>query len=418
VRFRGIVVALPLTLMSLLVALGGCGGVLPVSGPATMDILPGQRDPTSLPYAIVKVTPKVVEVLAKNAPRLIAFNDRRRPRNIVFGIGDIVSVTIFESASGGLFVPADGGVRPGNFVTIPNQPVDVHGNISIPYAGALRALGRTQVEVQDAIVNALKSRAIEPQAIVSIVEQKTSMISVLGEGRSARIPATTTPERILDVISRAGMVTAPVVSTQAAGAAGAETWVLLERNGRRAIAPFGALVYEPANNIFVHPNDTIYLYLEPQTFLAFGAVGAQQQIPFASWRLSLAEAISRAGGLVDTQADPASVFLYRGEARDIAEAMGIDCTPYEGPMIPVIYTINLRDPAGYFLASSFEMRNKDIIYASNAFAVESTKFMTYLNTIQTTIQAPINTVTSAYGLRNIIRGTGAVPSVVSVGSTP
>jgi polysaccharide export outer membrane protein len=404
--------------MSLLVALGGCGGVLPVSGPATMDILSGQRDPTSLPYAIVKVTPKVVEVLAKNAPRLIAFNDRRRPRNIVFGIGDIVSVTIFESASGGLFVPADGGVRPGNFVTIPNQPVDVHGNISIPYAGALRALGRTQVEVQDAIVNALKSRAIEPQAIVSIVEQKTSMISVLGEGRSARIPATTTPERILDVISRAGMVTAPVVSTQAAGAAGAETWVLLERNGRRAIAPFGALVYEPANNIFVHPNDTIYLYREPQTFLAFGAVGAQQQIPFASWRLSLAEAISRAGGLVDTQADPASVFLYRGEARDIAEAMGIDCTPYEGPMIPVIYTINLRDPAGYFLASSFEMRNKDIIYASNAFAVESTKFMTYLNTIQTTIQAPINTVTSAYGLRNIIRGTGAVPSVVSVGSTP
>ena len=417
-RFRGIVVALPLTLMSLLVALGGCGGLLPVSGPATMDILSGQRDPTSLPYAIVKVTPKVIEVLSKNAPRLIAFGDRRRPRNIVFGIGDIVSVTIFESASGGLFVPADGGVRPGNFVTIPNQPVDVHGNISIPYAGAVRALGRTQVEVQDAIVNALKSRAIEPQAIVSIVEQKTSMISVLGEGRSARIPATTTPERILDVISRAGMVTAPVVSTQAAGAAGAETWVLLERGGKRAIAPFGALVYEPANNIFVHPNDTIYLYREPQTFLSFGAVGTQQQIPFGSWRLSLAEAISRAGGLLDLQADPASVFLYRGEARDIAEAMGIDCTPYEGPMIPVIYTINLRDPAGYFLASSFEMRNKDIIYASNAFAVESTKFMTYLNTIQTTIQAPINTVTSAYGLRNIIRGTGAVPSIVTAGSTP
>jgi polysaccharide export outer membrane protein len=194
--------------------------------------------------------------------------------------------------------------------------------------------------------------------------------------------------------------------------------VLLERNGRRAIAPFGALVYEPANNIYVHPNDTIYLYREPQTFLAFGAVGTQQQIAFGSWRLSLAEAISRAGGLVDTQADPAAVFLYRGEARDIAEAMGIDCSPYEGPMIPVIYTINLRDPAGYFLASSFEMRNKDIVYASNAFAVESTKFMTYLNTIQTTIQAPITTVTSAYGLRNIIRGTGAVPSIVTTASTP
>jgi polysaccharide export outer membrane protein len=218
---------------------------------------------------------------------------------------------------------------------------------------------------------------------------------------------------MLDVISRAGMVT--IAGTT--GAAGAETWVLLERNGRRAIAPFGALVYEPSNNIYVHPNDTIYLYREPQTFLAFGAVGTQQQIPFGSWKLSLAEAISKAGGLVDIQANPASVFLYRGEARDVAAAMGIDCTPYEGPVIPVIYTINLRDPAGYFLASSFEMRNKDILYISNAFAVESTKFMTYLNTINTTIQAPITTVTSAYGLRNIIQGTGAVPSVFTSGTT-
>jgi polysaccharide export outer membrane protein len=263
-------------------------------------------------------------------------------------------------------------------------------------------------------VAALKNRAIEPQVVVSTVEQKTSMISILGEGRSARVPATASPERILDVISRAGATT---VGGNSTGAAGAETWVLLERNGRRAITPFGALVFEPANNVYVHPNDTIYLYREPQTFLSFGAVGAQQQVPFGAWRLSLAEAISKSGGLVDTQADPASVFLYRGEARDVAEAMGIDCTPYQGPVIPVIYTINLRDPAGYFLASSFEMRNKDILYASNSLSVESTKFMNYLNTINTTIQGPITTVTSAYGLRNIIRGTGAVPSTFTTGAT-
>ena len=238
--------------------------------------------------------------------------------------------------------------------------------------------------MQDAIVTALKNRAIEPQVIVSMVEQKTSMISVLGEGRAARIPATATPERMLDVISRAGLV-AVGGST---GAAGAETWVILERSGKRAIAPFGALIYEPVNNVYVHPNDTIYLYREPQTFLTFGAVGAQQQVPFGTWRLSLAEAISKAGGLVDTQADPSAVFLYRGEARDVAEAMGIDVKPYEGPVIPVIYTINMRDPAGYFLATSFEMRNKDILYVSNSFSVESTKFMTYLNTVNALFRRP------------------------------
>jgi polysaccharide export outer membrane protein len=401
--------------LALITALGGCGW-MSVSGPSATDILSGQHDPVSLNYAIVKITPKVIAVQAKNLPRLIAFTDNRRPRDITFGIGDIVGVTIFEAASGGLFIPAEGGVRPGNFVAIPNQAVDIHGNITIPYAGSIRANGRTQVEVQDAIVAALKNRAIEPQVVVSLVEQKTSMITVLGEGRAAWIPANTSPERMLAVIARAGLA-ATGAGAGALGAAGASTWVLLERNGRRAIAPFGALVYEPANNIYVHPNDTIYLYLEPQTFLTFGALGTQQQVPFGFWRLSLAEAIGRAGGLVDAQADPASVFLYRGEARDVAEAMGIDCTPYEGPVIPVIYTINLRDPAGYFLASSFEMRNKDILYVSNSFSVESTKFMNYLNNINTTIQAPITTVTSAYGLRNIIQGTGAVPSVFTSGAT-
>jgi polysaccharide export outer membrane protein len=394
----------------LMTALGGCGW-MSVSGPSASDILSGQHDPVSLNYAVLKVTPKVIEVQSRNLPRLTAFAQNQRPRDITYGIGDIIGVTIFEAASGGLFIPSEGGVRPGNFVAIPNQAVDVHGNVSIPYAGSIRANGRTQVEVQDAIVAALKNRAIEPQVVVSLVEQKTSMITILGEGRSARIPATATPERLLDVISRAGLVN----TGSSTGAAGAETWVILERNGRRAIAPFGALVYESANNVYIHPNDTIYLYREPQTFLAFGAVGTQQQLPFGAWRLSLAEAISKAGGMLDVQADPASVFLYRGEARDVAEAMGIDCKPYEGPVIPVVYTINLRDPAGYFLASSFEMRNKDIIYISNAFTVESTKFMTYITTINTAIQAPITTVTSAYGLRNIIQGAGAVPSVFTTG---
>jgi polysaccharide export outer membrane protein len=43
--------------------------------------------------------------------------------------------------------------------------------------------------------------------------------------------------------------------------------------------------------------------------------------------------------------------------------------------------------------------------------------MTWLNNIQTTIQNPITTITSAYGLRNIIQGTGAVPSVITTGGT-
>ena len=404
-RILGILLSLPL-----LGALAGGCALMPVSGPESWDVWAGQHDPKNLPYAFVRVTPKVANVLAKTAPRLVAeFQDRSRPRDVRFGIGDIVSVTIFEASSGGLFIPAEAGVRPGNFITIPSQAVDVNGNISIPFAGAIRARGRTQVEIQQAIVDALKDRAIEPQAVVSIVDQRTSLISLLGDvGRPSRIPAQLTPERILDAITRAGGPAGP----------GPDEWVMLERDGRRALSPFGALIYEPANNIYVHPNDTIYLYREPQTFLTFGALGTQQQIPFGTWRITLAEAVGKAGGLRDDAADPASVFLYRGETREVAEAMGVDCSKFQGPIIPVIYNINFRNPGSYFLATTFEMRNKDVIQVSNSVSVEATKFLTYVRTINATINDPINYAINVYTLKNLLKGTSTATTAVFTGATP
>ena len=404
-RSLGIVLSLPV----LVAAVGGCA-LMPANGPSSWDVWAGQHDPKNVPYAFVRVTPKVATVLAKAAPRLVSdFPDRSRPRDIRFGIGDILSVTIFEASSGGLFIPAEAGVRPGNFINIPTQAVDINGNISIPFAGTIRARGRTQVEVQQAIVDALKDRAIEPQAVVSVVEQKTSLITVVGDvARSSRIPASLTPERILDTISRAGGPSGP----------GPDIWVSLEREGRRGLAPFGALVYEPANNIYVHPNDTIYLYREPQTFLAFGAFGNQQQIPFGTWRISLAEAVAKSGGLSDAIADPASVFIYRGETREVAEAMGIDCSKFQGPIIPVIYNFNFRNPGSQFLATTFEMRNKDVIYVANSVSTEATKFLTYIRTVNSTLNDPINYAINAYTLRGILKGTGNVSTAIFTGSAP
>jgi polysaccharide export outer membrane protein len=392
-----------------LVAAGGCA-LMPASGPQSWDVWAGQHDPKNLPYAFVRITPKVADVLRKAVPRLISeFQDRSRPKDIVFGIGDIVGVTIFEAASGGLFIPAEAGVRPGNFITIPAQAVDVNGNISIPYGGAIRARGRTQVELQQAIVDALKDRAIEPQAIVSVVEQRTSLITVLGDvARSGRIPAQLTPERMLDTISRAGGTAGP----------GPDSWVMLERDGRRALSPFGALVYEPANNIYVHPGDIIYVYREPQTYLTFGALGSQQQLPFGAWRITLAEAVAKAGGVRDTEGDPASVFLYRGETRDVAEAMGVDSSKFQGPIIPVIYNINFRNPASYFLATTFEMRNKDVIYVSNSVSVEASKFLTYVRLINATVNDPVSSAINAYTLKNIIQTGVANTAIITGAQTP
>jgi polysaccharide biosynthesis/export protein len=423
------------SISTLAVALGCAScSIMPAAGPESFDIRAGQvNDPNHLPYALVKLTPQVVDLLAQNNPRLAsAFADRRVPGDIRFGIGDVVGVTIFEAAAGGLFIPSEAGVRPGNFIALPNQQVDANGNVSVPYAGSIRAKGKTPVEVQQEIIDAVKNRAIEPQVVVSLVEQRTSLISVLGEVNSpARFPASPAGEHILDSITRAG----------GPKGQGFDTWVMLEREGRRATVPFGALVYEPSNNVYVHPNDTIFVYREPQTFIVFGAnagslsatssgtvltggapIGiaggnAQGVYSFDAWRLSLAEAVAKGGGLNDLQADASAVFLYRGETRQVAKVLGIDTARFvDGPIIPVIYEINFRDPAEYFLATRFQMRNKDVIYIANAAAVESAKVMDYLRLIVGTVNDPIVAATNAYVLKAAINGT--FPTGAAVAATP
>ena len=178
--------------------------------------------------------------------------------------------------------------------------------------------------------------------------------------------------------------------------------MVLERHGHRAAVPFGALIYEPGNNIWAWPGDTIYLYQEPQTYLAFGASGLRVSSNSAAsptssaWRMTLAEAVAAAGGLLDIQADPGSVFLYRREPRELAERLGVDCSKMDGPTVPIVYSVSFSDPAGYFLATRVQMHNKDVIFAANAQSVDITKFTTFLNAV-------ISVPTNAVGLANTIQ---------------
>jgi polysaccharide export outer membrane protein len=328
---------------------------------------------------------------------------------VQIGVGDVLSVTLYESAAGGLFFPIEGGLRNGNFLTLPNQIVDDKGMITVPYAGTIRARGRTEQEIQAAIVAALQGRALEPQAVVTVVERRNAMISVVGEvGQAVRFPASVAGERVLDAIARAGGIRSQ----------GQDTWVLLDRNNNVAVTPFEALIHEPGNNIFVHAQDTIYVYKEPQTFLALGAVTKPGQIPFEAWRMTLAEALAKAGGLMDDHAEPAWVFLYRAERHPVALEVDNECAVTQGPYVPVIYQLDLRDPAAFFLATQFPVRNKDIVYISNARAVEHAKLMQHLRLLNSTIKEPIDTAISVYTLKSLIKGASSVVVTGTTGGGP
>jgi polysaccharide export outer membrane protein len=388
----------------------GQSGCVPTTGPrgelvewsATTRVKYDEK----LPYCLVSISPPVTQIVGSHQQRLAGrFSDRRAPTRVQIGIGDVISVTLYESGAGGLFFPLEGGLRTGNFLTLPNQIVDDRGMITVPYGGTIVARGRTEQEIQAAIVSALQGRALEPQAVVTVVERRNAMVSVVGEvGLAVRFPASVAGERVLDAIARAGGIRSQ----------GQDTWVLLERRSRVAVAPFEALIHEPANNIYVHPQDTIYVYKEPQTFLALGAFSKQGQVPFDAWRLTLAEALAKGGGLLDDHAEPAWVFVYRAERQQVAQELDRDCAVTQGPYVPVVYQLNLRDPAGLFLATQFPVRNKDAIYISNSRTVEAQKLMEHIRILNATIKEPVDTAISVYTLKSLIKGTA---TGVVVGTT-
>src|SRR5262249_43259363 len=143
---------------------------------------------------------------------------------------------------------------------------------------------------------------------------------------------------------------------------GYELFVTMVRRGLRATVYFPMLVNDPRENIYVAPGDTLYIFREQQKFIAVGALGSgggqTGLIAFEQERLSLNEALAKAGGLADTRSNP-QVLLYRMEHRETLERIGVDIRKFATQKyIPTIYRANFRDPSSFFFAQRFPMRHK------------------------------------------------------------
>ncbi|UIY30612.1 polysaccharide biosynthesis/export family protein [Neorhizobium galegae] len=140
-------------------------------------------------YALVDINQSVLARLPKPVgPSLSAGfgSGSSGPPPLTLGVGDVVQVSVFEAQSGGLFIPADAGARPGNYITLPNQTIGRDGTLSVPYANKVRAAGRPVDAVQLDIAERLANRAIEPQVVISTVTSRSMGASVLGDVKQAR----------------------------------------------------------------------------------------------------------------------------------------------------------------------------------------------------------------------------------------
>lgn len=373
------------SLVALLPACTLLPGTGPTSDAVNANATESVQSAAALPYALVDVSAETIGFLSQ--PNVVSFkgefpDKRPKPKQVV-GVGDVLNVTIFEAAPGGLFTPGQAaGARPGNYVDLPAQAVDQQGNIYVPYAGEVMAASRTLPEIQQAIVGRLRNRAIEPQVVVSLNQQHSSVVSVLGDVNSPAVLAlNSVGERLLAVIARAGGPKHEAI----------ETYVTLQRDGRRVKVLLSRVVLDPRENIFIRPNDVIFVTRESPTFTALGALnqnvfGFNSEIPFDVETLTLAQAMGKSGGLNDQQSDPREIYVYRYEERNLLRKLGVDTRRFAFDMIPTIYRLNVREPSGLLLAQGFQMRSKDVMYVANAKVVDYYKLLLLINNTTTAVR--------------------------------
>ncbi len=362
IGFRAFCARFPLIFLFSLGVLTGCSS-LPSAGPSVDDIVRQSALISGAGFELISITPNVNSVLAKRkADSFInSFGDYRLSIDPLIGIGDTISITIWEASAGGLFsgpLLTDRFSTGSKSATIPEQVVGRDGAITVPYAGRIRVIGQNSNGVQHSIERALEGKAIQPQVLVTVVRSVSNSVTVSGEvANGARVPLSTKGDRLLDVIAAAGGVRTPV----------RETFIQLTRGERTARVAMSRIVQDPRENVFMRPDDVVTIIRQAQTFVAFGATGRNAEIPIEAETVSLSQALAKAGGLLDSRADPAGVFVLRHEPYEIARQLadsGRSLTARERE--PIVYHLNVRSVDGMFVAQNFPIFAGDVLYVSNS----------------------------------------------------
>jgi polysaccharide export outer membrane protein len=288
------------------------------------------------------------------------------------GLGDIVEVSVWETPPAMLFgsIVLDPMARPAttNAVVIPAQMVALDGKITMPFAGRIPVVGRTTPEIEADIGKRLKGKANQAQVLVRVVKNNTSNVTVVGEvGNSTLMPLTPKGERLLDALAAGGGVK-QAVNRMA---------IQLSRDDLTATMPLDAVIRDPRQNVPLKPGDVVTALFQPQSFSVLGATGKNEEIPFEAQGISLAQALARSGGLIDNRADARGVFIFRFEDGKLVEAAKPVAMAANGT-VPVVYQVDLRDPASFFVTQNFPVQDRDVIYVANSPVAEFEKFMRIL----------------------------------------
>jgi polysaccharide export outer membrane protein len=354
-------------------ALAGCEA-LPRSGPMTAAMTAEAED--GLEGLVLPLTAEIAQAVARPAPAGVppAFRSAAPVDPTRLGVDDILDITVWESQETGLFA------RGGQAGTIQGVSIDPSGRIFVPFVGPVAASGRTVAELRERLRTALEPLTLSPQVDVRLREPHSRALTVQGSvARPWRYVIDRSASRLTPMLALAGGATLPPEQAE----------VVVRRGGEAAAVMLEDLYADPSLDVALRPGDIVLLNAIRERFVVLGATRVQGEITFPTRRLSLLRAIGAARGLIDFDADPTGVFVFRREDRALADRLLPGIEPPGLPVgagRPVVYRLDLSQPGALFVAETFDMRDGDAIFVTNAPLTELRKFLQLFTAVITPVQ--------------------------------
>ena len=366
---------LSMPILAMLISLSGCQTLTkwqPSSGP-TKKVIENQVSTENSGLTIIDIDNRIAFLTSQSIPvrRFSDFYKSSSTFNNTISAGDVVDVSIWEAPPALLFGTASdiSGLSGSKEVKLPEQMVDNKGQITIPFVGKISVSGKTPEQVQVMIVKGLTKKANNPSAVVRIAKNNSADVTIVGEvTNSTRMPLTGKAGRILDALAAAGGTKHP----------SSRISVQLNRRGQSVEMPFDAIIKDPRQNVILQKGDVVSVNYQTKSFTVLGATSKNTEIDFEAGGISLMQALARSGGLDDNRADARGVFIFRQESANILTPEQRAALPMQlqyASEVPVIYRLNLKEPINYIVAQNFAIKDKDLIYVSNAPGVEFRKFI-------------------------------------------
>ncbi|QDL92209.1 polysaccharide export protein [Paroceanicella profunda] len=322
-------------------------------------------DAEALPFEVVDVTDQVArfssrdETLNFGAGFLSALG-----QNVdLFGPGDSLSITVWENVDNGLLVGM--GQKQ---TSLQETQIDQSGYIFVPYAGRIRAAGRSPEELRRIITQGLQSQTPDPQVEVRRVRSDSATVKILGSVNAPGVyPIDASTQELVGMLSKAGGISLdPEVAI-----------VKLRRGSQSGQIWLQDLYDNPAFDVPLQADDSLIIERDRRTFTALGAFGTQQRVQFPARNISALEALGLVGGLNSQLANPQGVFVFRTELPDIANKV-MPGKSFSEP-VNTAYVIDLTKPGGMFTAGSFGIRSGDVLYVTEAPLVRVIKTLSSLS---------------------------------------